>query len=156
MALEVKLTRERRLERDGCVLIFQGNTASMKLLLLTTALVFSIPSISLAAEPVVQKPMKVEQAEKQMADGAQLLDVRTKEEWAEGHLKGATLVTVTEDGFLKKAKAALDPKKDVVVYCQSGRRSAMAAKQLRDAGFTVHDLDGGITAWKAAGKPVVK
>ncbi len=128
----------------------------MRSLILTTTLLLAVGSISNADEPAVAAPVKVEQAEKQLADGAQLLDVRTKEEWDEGHLSGAKLVTVTEDGFLEKAKAALDPKKEVVVYCRSGRRSAMAAEQLRAAGFTVHDLDGGITAWKAAGKPVVK
>ena len=85
-----------------------------------------------------------------------MLDVRTKEEWNEGHLKGAKLVTVTEAGFLDKAKAALDPKKAVVVYCRSGRRSAIAAEQLRAAGFMVYDMQGGITAWMAAGKPIDK
>ncbi len=128
----------------------------MKPLILTTALLLSIGSISLADKPAVIAPVKIEEAEKQLADGAQLLDVRTKEEWAEGHLKGATLVTVTEDGFIDKAKAALDPKKAVVVYCRSGGRSAMAAEQLRAAGYTVYDLAGGITAWIAAGKPMVK
>ncbi|MFN9027509.1 MAG: rhodanese-like domain-containing protein, partial [Akkermansiaceae bacterium] len=68
----------------------------------------------------------------------------------------AKLVTVTEDGFLEKAKALLDPKKPVVVYCRSGKRSAMATEQLRANGFTVFDLEGGITAWKAAGKAVEK
>jgi rhodanese-related sulfurtransferase len=101
-------------------------------------------------------PLKVEQAEKQLAGGVQLLDVRTPKEWNEGHLQGAKLVTLAKEGFVEKAKAALDPKKPVLVYCRSGRRSAMAAKQLREAGFTVHDLDGGITAWQKAGKPVVK
>jgi len=128
----------------------------MKLLTLTTALLISAHSISPAAEPATPAPIRIEQVEKQLADGAQLLDVRTKEEWDEGHLKGAKLVTVTEDGFLEKAKATLDPKKNVVVYCRTGRRSAVAVKQLREAGFTVHDLDGGITAWQAAGKAVVK
>lgn len=128
----------------------------MKFLILTSTILLSIDSISLAAKPAVPAPVKIEQAEKQLASGAQLLDVRTKEEWDEGHLKGATLVPVTEDGFLDKAKATLDPKKEVVVYCKSGGRSAMAAEKLRAAGFTVHDLAGGITAWKAAGKPVVK
>lgn len=127
----------------------------MKFLILTTTLLFSLVSHSSAAESAVA-PVTIEQAEKQLAEGAQLLDVRTKEEWDEGHLEGATLVTVTEEGFLEKAKAKLDPKKPVVVYCRSGGRSAKATAQLRDAGFTVHDLDGGITAWKAAGKPVVK
>ena len=124
--------------------------------LLTAATMLSISSISYAEEKVVAAPVKIEQVEKRLADGAQLLDVRTKEEWAEGHLKGAKLVTVTEDGFIEKAKAVLDPEKGVVVYCRSGRRSAMAAEKLRAAGFTVYDLKGGISAWEAAGKTVVK
>lgn len=102
-------------------------------------------------------PVKIEQAEKEVADGTQLLDVRTAEEWKEGHLKGAKLITVTEDGFLDKSKAALDPKKPVLVYCKSGKRSEKAAKELRDAGFTsVLEVEGGISAWQAAGKPVTK
>jgi rhodanese-related sulfurtransferase len=128
----------------------------MKFLTLTTAILYSIVSISAAEEPELVAPVKIEMAEKQLAKGAQLLDVRSKEEWDEGHLKGAILVTVTEDGFIDKAKVALDPKKAVVVYCRSGGRSAKAAKQLRAAGFTVYDLAGGITAWKAAGKEVLK
>ena len=128
----------------------------MKILTLTAALLFFTHPISVAAGPAVPTPVKIEQAEKLLADGAQLLDVRTREDWDEGRIKGATLVTVTEDGFLRQAKAALDAKKRVVVYCRSGRRSAMAAEQLRAAGFTVDDLEGGITAWKAAGKPVEK
>ena len=101
-------------------------------------------------------PIKVEQAEKQLTGGEQLLDVRTQDEWNEGHLQGAKLVPLAKDGFVDKAKAVLDPQKPVLVYCKSGSRSAKAAKQLREAGFTVHDLDGGITAWKKAGKPIVK
>jgi len=128
----------------------------MKFLILSTAILLSTTSCSQAEEPAVAEPVKIEVAEKQLADGAQLLDVRTKEEWDEGHIKNATLVTVTEDGFLDKAKAALDVKKPVVVYCRSGKRSAMATEQLRAAGFTVYDLDGGISAWIAAGKEVVK
>lgn len=128
----------------------------MKFLIVTATALLSIASISHAVEPVPIAPVKIEEAEKQLASGAQLLDVRTKEEWDEGHLKGATLVTVTEDGFLDKAKAMLDAEKAVVVYCRSGKRSAMAVEQLRAAGFTVYDLEGGITTWKAAEKPVVK
>jgi rhodanese-related sulfurtransferase len=128
----------------------------MKSMIFATTLLLSVLSISLAVEPAAARPVKIEAAEKQIATGAQILDVRTKEEWKEGRLKGAKLVTVTEAGFLDKAKAALDPEKPVVVYCRSGRRSAMAAEQLRAAGFTVLDLEGGITAWIAAGKPVEK
>ena len=128
----------------------------MRFLTLTSTMFFAISSISSATESQTVAPVKIEQAENQLRNGAQLLDVRTQQEWDEGHLKNATLVTVTEDGFLDKAKAALDPKKEVLVYCRSGRRSALAAAQLRAAGFTVSDLEGGIIAWKTAGKPVVK
>jgi rhodanese-related sulfurtransferase len=66
-------------------------------------------------------------------------------------------VDFTAEGFVEKAKAALDPKKPVLVYCRSGGRSAKAVKALREAGFTtVHDMDGGIIAWQKAGKPVEK
>lgn len=110
-----------------------------------------------AEEPGQTAPVKIEEAEKLIAGGIQLLDVRTKDEWDEGHLKGAKMVTVTEKEFLEKAKAVLDPKKPVLVYCRSGGRSAKATKQLREAGFTtVHDLDGGIMAWEDAGKPIEK
>jgi rhodanese-related sulfurtransferase len=124
----------------------------MKLTAIVACLVLAAPLFAVEET----EPVKVEQAEKQIADGEQLLDVRTESEWKEGHLKGAKLVTLSKDGFVEKAKAVLDPKKPVLVYCKSGGRSAKAAKQLREAGFTVHDLDGGITAWQKAGKPVVK
>jgi rhodanese-related sulfurtransferase len=127
----------------------------MKFLILTGTLLVSLFSFSSAAETAAAT-VTIEQAEKHLAEGAQLLDVRTKEEWDEGHLKGATLVTVTEKGFLEKAKAKLDPKKPVVMYCLSGARCAKAKEQLLAAGFSVYDMKGGITAWKAAGKPVVK
>lgn len=124
----------------------------MKLVTVLACLALAAP-LHAGEEPT---PVKIEQAEKQLADGAQLLDVRTPEEWKEGHLDKAKLVTLSKEGFVEKAKAELDPKKPVLVYCKSGGRSAKAAKQLREAGFTVYDLDGGITAWQKAGKPVVK
>lgn len=128
----------------------------MKFLILPIVVLLFIASSSPAREATVAAPIKIEQAEQQLAKGIQLLDVRTKEEWDAGHLKGATLITVTEDGFLDRAKTTLAPKKEVLVYCKSGKRSAMAGKQLRAAGFTVYELAGGFDAWKAAGKPVVK
>lgn len=126
--------------------------------LLTLLLVPLISCLAFAAdEPAKDAPVKIEQAEKLIADGIQLLDVRTEEEWNEGHLKGAKRADFTAKDFLEKAKATLDPKKPVLVYCRSGGRSAKATKALREAGFTtVHDMDGGITAWQKAGKPVEK
>lgn len=118
----------------------------------------TLAGISSAAEGVAQhKPIPIEQAAKEIEAGVQLLDVRTLEEWNEGHLQGAKRVTLSETGFADQVKAVFDPAKPVVVYCRSGKRSAKATELLQSAGFNkVHDMDGGITAWQKAGKPVVK
>ncbi len=124
------------------------------------SLILSVAVAGLSAGAEVadkDKPIKVGQAEEKIKAGDQLLDVRTKEEWDEGHLKGAKLVTLCDQGFADKVKAVLDPKKPVVVYCHSAKRSATAAKLLRDGGFTmVFDMAGGIIAWQKGGKPVEK
>ncbi|MEO5916361.1 MAG: rhodanese-like domain-containing protein [Luteolibacter sp.] len=127
-------------------------------LLFSMILAGALAGISTGAEEVAKdKPIKVGQAAAEIASGSQLLDVRTKEEWDEGHLKGAKLVTLSDEGFADKAKAVIDTRKPVVVYCHSGKRSAKAAKLLHDAGFTtVHDMAGGIVAWEKEGKAVVK
>lgn len=64
--------------------------------------------------------------------GAYLVDVRTPEEFATGHLPGALNLPVQR---LSAALGALDASKPVVLYCRSGRRSAMAALAFRNAGF---------------------
>jgi rhodanese-related sulfurtransferase len=117
-----------------------------------------LPTLSFAAEEAPPSgPVKVEQAEKQINSGIQLLDVRTIDEWETGYIKGAKLVTFGEHGFVEKARAAVDPKKPVLVYCRSGKRTVKAAKELRDAGFTtVSEMEGGLIAWEKAGKPLVK
>lgn len=82
------------------------------------------------------------------------IDVRTPEEYAEGHIEGATLIPVQE-----LAERISEVPKDVQVYlyCRSGRRSANAASMLAKAGYTnIENLLGGITAWKEATHAVVK
>ena len=82
----------------------------MKVIAALSAVILSASFASAADEAAKDAPVKVEQAEKQLAAGVQILDVRTPDEWNQGHLKDAKLVTVTQDGFLDKAKAVLDPK----------------------------------------------
>jgi rhodanese-related sulfurtransferase len=85
---------------------------------------------------------------------AQLLDVRTPEEYDAGHIKGAMQANIQkEQEFIRRAEA-LDPKKPVLVYCLSGGRSQAATNWLQQHGYNALQLDGGITAWKAAGLPV--
>ena len=87
---------------------------------------------------------------------AQLLDVRTKEEFEEGHIKNAILIDVNSDDFVTLAKNKLDKSKPVAVYCRSGRRSAHAAELLVAEGFKVANLSGGILKWISDGKETVK
>ncbi len=88
--------------------------------------------------------------------GALILDVRSPDEFAAGRLAGAKLVPVHE---LESRFAELpqDKSTPIHVYCASGRRSAKAARLLTERGYeAVHDLAGGINAWKDAGKSVVR
>lgn len=86
----------------------------------------------------------------------QLVDVRSMEEYLEGHIAQAQLIDVTKPGFIQVCEQMLRKDRTVAVYCRSGRRSAMAAGQLAKKGYKVVNLDGGILAWKDAGKPVEK
>lgn len=79
--------------------------------------------------------------------GAQLVDVRTPEEFAQGHLPGAILMDVNAAPFNEQV-ATLDPARPVLVYCRSGSRSQTALSILRQKGFThLIELQGGILAW---------
>ncbi|MES2758114.1 MAG: rhodanese-like domain-containing protein [Pseudomonadota bacterium] len=85
-----------------------------------------------------------------------IVDVRTPEEFAKGHLRDAKNIPLadlaTRIGELDKSKA-----RSVVVVCQSGARADKAVRQLAAAGFDdVVSLEGGLTAWQAAGLPVTK
>ena len=85
-----------------------------------------------------------------IADSAvQLVDVRTAEEYAEGHIPGAVNMDVMAEGFGEQIKA-LDKQRPVALYCRSGRRSKRAAEQVAKAGYQVVELNGGILSWKGA------
>lgn len=85
-----------------------------------------------------------------------LIDVRTPEEFAKGHLADARNIDWLDDGFQAET-AKLDHKTPVLLYCAVGGRSEEALHAMKKAGFTeVHDLQGGINAWKAKGLPIAK
>jgi rhodanese-related sulfurtransferase len=86
----------------------------------------------------------------------QLIDVRTPQEFANGHLEKAKNINVNDAEFKQKI-ALLDKSKPIAVYCGVGKRSDKAAKILTELGFKdITDLAGGITAWSAANKKIVK
>ncbi len=108
-----------------------------------------------AATPTVQL-VDVATASELAADPAVIvLDVRTPAEFAEGHISRAVSVDVQDPGFESRI-AQLDRTATYLVYCHSGNRSAQATADMAALGFTnVNNLDGGISAWLAAGAPVV-
>ena len=92
----------------------------------------------------------------ELAGQAFVLDARTPEEYADGHLKGAVLIPHTEVEA-RTAKLPGDKEKPILVYCAAGARSAHACQTLTRLGYKkVYNLDGGIIAWQDAGQPVVQ
>jgi thioredoxin 1 len=91
---------------------------------------------------------------KDNAGVAQLIDVRTPEEYMRGHLKRAINLNFNDDNFEDIVKAKLDKSRPVFVYCFSGRRSTDAAEFLRDLGYKeVYDMAGGFAKWTSSSKP---
>ncbi len=78
-----------------------------------------------------------------------LVDVRTAEEYAEGHIPDALNIDVLQDDFTQKATARLPKDRRVAVYCRSGKRSLKAAALLVKAGYKVVNLKGGWLEWTA-------
>lgn len=128
----------------------------MKTLTLSSV-IFLICSLLLSAETQIVdvSPAKAEAilAEK---EAPQVIDVRTPEEYAEGHIKGAVLIDVNGDDFEKKL-SQLDKSKPYLVHCRSGGRSGRAMSAFKKLGFQqIYHLNKGMLGWEAAGMPVVK
>lgn len=88
--------------------------------------------------------------------GLVVLDIRTPEEFDEGHLEGAVMVDFYATDFGDQLDA-LDKDVPYLMYCRSGNRSAQAASMMEDLGFeVVYELDGGIVTWANAGYPIVR
>jgi len=84
-----------------------------------------------------------------MLDKVQVVDVRRKGEWDEGHIPGAILMPLHK---LTELTKNIDGDRPVAVHCKGGYRSAIAASLIQRAGFDqVMDLKGGFDAWRACG-----
>jgi rhodanese-related sulfurtransferase len=92
------------------------------------------------------------QAYETYQQGAFFLDVRTQEEWNQGHIAKSTLIPLDS---LQGLLSEVPRDQDIVVVCRSGVRSKEGAAILREAGFTrVTCMTGGLQAWVAAGYPL--
>ena len=85
-----------------------------------------------------------------------VLDVRSPDEYSEGHVPGARNLNVTDKTFAERV-AKLDKDKTYLVYCQSGGRSTRAAAKMKELGFgKLYNFAGSMVEWEKAGKPVEK
>ena len=134
----------------------KANLPAMKKLLATIAFALAGAFTARAGKPVVAGPLAADSWMKSVPT-VQILDVRTREEFESGHIDKAIRIAWPDKEFAKRINQKLDPKKPVLVYCRSGRRSAQAAEELVKLGFTdVRNLQGGILLWTESGKPLVK
>src|SRR5437870_5290882 len=122
-----------------------------KLFFLPVLFLVSMLSCNGQAGPQLQPK---EFSEKCYAENAILVDVRTPQEYKEGHLKGSIQMDYLGDNFNEQLKT-LDKNKSIYLYCRSGGRSGNTQEELVKQGYKkVYNLDGGIDAWKKAGLPV--
>ena len=85
--------------------------------------------------------------------GVYLLDVRPISDFEKEHIAGAHHIDVTDPNFKEEAIRTLPKNETIAVYCNTGKRSAMAEQQLLQLGYKVINLDQGITSWIAEGLP---
>lgn len=86
----------------------------------------------------------------------QIVDVRTPNEYSQGHIPQSINIDVLDNGFATKVDSTLIKDKPVAVYCRSGQRSKRAAAILVKKGFTVYELDKGYISWQQANKKITK
>lgn len=110
---------------------------------------------------VVEQPAAPERVGAEMfanviaTPGVQIIDVRTPEEFAEGHIEGAVNYNVQGPDFADQI-AGLDPSGTYAVYCRSGNRSVAAVEYMAGQGINgIFELESGIIGWEEAGLPVV-
>ena len=106
-------------------------------------------------EGTIAQNVNVEEFTKHI-EGAQIVDVRTPDEWNQGIIDGAVMNNIYDADF-EAQLGKLDKEKPVAVYCKVGGRSGQAMAKMQELGFKeVYNLKGGMDAWKGANKPTVK
>ena len=116
------------------------------------------PTTAAAVPAGVVKNVSPDEAEKLLKDNPKIivLDVRTPEEFAAGHIAGAKNVDFKAADFAAKV-AALDKGRAYLVHCAAGGRSAKTLDLMKGKNFAaIYHLSEGFKAWEKAGKPVEK
>ena len=162
-------SKDTRMTRNAPTRLLQSRRA-LAALLVVGAMSVAFMAIATAGEPAVTAtasapvpaavavaPMSQEallEHQSRHPDHLFVLDVRTPQEYAAGHVPGA--VNVPQDQLASRL-AEVPKDKDVVLYCQSGRRAGIAAEVLAANGYTrLSHLEGDMPAWVAKGHAVEK
>lgn len=116
---------------------------------LSLLLVAALPMSALAGRPAVSPAAVAEITAR--ADAPLLLDVRTPEEFAQGHLPGAVLIPHDQ---LAARLSEIDRDRWVLVYCRSGKRASTAQDILEEAGIEVRQVQGSWLRWQEEDRPV--
>ena len=106
----------------------------------------------MTSEPVNAVDVDPAAADRLVADGAFLLDVREDDEWAAGHAPAATHLPM---GQVADRVAELPSDRTIVCLCRAGGRSGSVAAHLAGAGYDVRNVAGGMQVWASSGLPVV-
>ena len=84
---------------------------------------------------------------KEKSQNQTIVDIRTPQEYKQGHLKNAVNINLFDRSFLEEIDK-LDKSEPVFIYCRSGNRTSSASKKMKNLGFEqVYDLKGGISNW---------
>lgn len=125
----------------------------------TLATLATLAPFAARAEDEKKKPaeapkISLQEFEKRKAEpNTVVLDVRSEEEFAKGHIAGAVNLPINAKDFDERAKQ-LDKDKTYLVHCQAGVRSERACKKMDGVVPKMFNFAGGMNEWKKAGKPV--
>jgi len=146
-----RLALRRQKARQQRQSIFWLATAILTILALSVTIVWWARRPLSSAESSQGATVSVQEAYQQYQQGTLLIDVRSQEEWDQGHIPNTVLIPLEE---LPNRLNELPRDKPIVVVCRSGNRSQQGRDILLEAGFEATSMDGGVRAWYDAGYPL--
>ncbi len=150
---------------DKCHIFAKTKQTIMKKLLFLGILWLSIHQVSAQYAADLKVETKIDNVSAQQFNQmiqkdaqAQIIDIRTPQEYKMGHIKGAVLVNFYDPNFAQNIqKAGLDKNKTIYIYCRSGHRSGNSLRIFKALGFThIVNLAHGINDWYRSSLPLEK
>lgn len=129
-------------------------TLKLMLLVIVTVLGISCNTKSQSQSDAIKVLTPTEFKEKSV--NQTIIDIRTPEEFSQGHIEGAININYYDSNFMDQI-AKFDKNQPIFIYCRSGNRTISASKKAADFGFTeIYDLEGGILYWIKNNHEIVK